>query len=177
MDQADAHKMAVQSAVPPGGFVDMDEEHRRFDGDDSNMSNIIERDIQAVRDQKRNMARELERLHGDGLLSNERRAADAARIRELDAQIRQLQATQAEQQSPVYFLTPFSGLRNSLAEDNPLAYAGELPGTAHVALYSEASIREAGLPVTLKTDEQIRVAALGNQLMQHCVAVIRLDFE
>jgi hypothetical protein len=175
MDGADMFKLGVASHVPLGGFLDA-EEHHDFGGDDSNEANIIERQIQLLRDSRAGIGLDINRLMRTGRLNESERLEAAQRVAEINAQIEALNADKAKAVLPVYFATPFDGLLQSVAEDNPLAYAGEVPGEAYLAFYNGAAMRAAGLKLTNKTDEQIRIAARGAEIMRHCVAVMKVVF-
>jgi hypothetical protein len=181
MAEADQRKLDVQSAVPPGGFADgLSEDndwHRTYGGDDSNLWNVTERGIQELRDEKGAIGRSLADADARGELTDALRADGAERLAALNNQIAERQVDQASHDVPVYYATRLDGLRVDSAEDNPLAYVGDLPGTGHIALYDRRALVAAGVPISEKSPEQIRIATNGATLMRHCLAIVRFNIE
>jgi hypothetical protein len=181
MRQTDAHKLGVTSRVPLGGFLDAPTpgEARGYRGDDVNLGNVAERDIQELRDERGKIGQRMNLLLAEeGSIPESVRQAAKAEVDAINAQIQALQdARPAVPDLPVYYATPLDGLRQSVAEDNPLGYAGTLPGKAYLAFYDGAAMRADGVMITEKTTEQLRIAATGVTLMQYCRAVLRVSFE
>lgn len=178
LEATDRHKLSVKSAVPKGGFVprspglkgisDYD-----FDGDDSNAANVIERDIQALRDSKLAIARDL----AEDTISATDRQTLLEELKTLSDRISKLMTAKADAVLPVYYATAADELLGGDPEHNPLAYArfDDEDDVPVLAVYDRRSIIAAGLTVTRKDSTQIRILTTGADLMQHCVALIRLD--
>lgn len=176
MAETDEYKLSIQSAVPTEGFIEElgDDAHRNYNSDDSNLINITER---GLREEKGSIVEDLLAAEQRGELTDSMRAEAVERIKELNDQIAGIKVDRASQNVPVYYATPLDGLRSDDPENNPLAYTGDIPGTAHVALYDRRSLEAAGVPISEKSPEQIRIAAFGSELMRHCLAVLRLDIQ
>ncbi|HSX16866.1 MAG TPA: hypothetical protein VLH86_02075 [Patescibacteria group bacterium] len=176
----DDYKLSVASAVPEGGFAyDHYEEFEgeygpSFGGDDSNAANVVERDIQGLREQKLGVSRQLERL---GDTNAERRRELLEEITRLNQRIAELKAVKAEAALPIYYAGQAEELLEEEPEDNPLAYASfgddaEQPPT--LAIYDRRALAAAGITIGEKGLRQFRIYAHGADLMRHCVALVRL---
>jgi hypothetical protein len=189
IDSADEHKLSVPSAVPKGGFRDSMDLDDDFKGDDSNTKNLLSREMQGLRDERADIGRSLlideEAQHeGFSILTADERAAALRRTEEIGQEIDALKRRQEEEPNiPVYYATPFKALRNNdVGEDNPLGYVGDLPEPgdpptrAYLAFYDGDAIREAGITVTEKSDEQLRIHGTGRDIMPHCLAVMEVTF-
>jgi len=177
--ETDAFKLSVPSSVPEGGFISsgFDDESslfHGFEGDDSNTANIVERDIQALRDEKGTIGREL--------------ATDppAARAAELLAELVRLnqeisalkEAKTSTDNMPTYYASSLDKLLDERPEDNPLAYAKfeEDDSEPALAFYDRRSIEAAGIEITEKGPNQYRIKTTGAELMRHCVAIIDIEY-
>gem|GEM_PF-2119258 len=178
MEATDQTKLTVSSSVPEGGFLEVGTTYDLgFDGDDSNQANIIERDRQELRNQRIAVNEELRSSYEDGSLTEAMQTQARQRIQAINDQIRELGEHKATSQLPVYYATTLNGLRTGHPEDNPLAYAGELPGTANMALYNGTAMRkDPKLQLSLKDAEQVRIAGHGQDIMNHALAVVQLVF-
>lgn len=156
----------------------LDEEWIGFEGDDSNELNVTERAVHDLREQKQLITKRLSSLHEQGLLTPAEQAEARGEIAALNTQIGDLRKiSKAKDNLPIYYATPVSGLLDTLPEDNPLSYIGDVPGVGHLALYDGRSIAlDPDLRVSEKTDRQIRIAGLGLHVMRHALAVVRLEF-
>lgn len=165
-------KSSTQQERPIG------EEWMGFQGDDSNETNVAEREVYNLRDEKLRIAKELARLDQQGLLTPSKQAEDRARVRELNEQINAIRAaSQAAGNLPIYYATPISGMLDRDPENNPLSYIGDVPGTGFLALYDGRAIAaDPKLRVTEKSDWQVRIAGAGLDVMRHTLAVVRLEF-
>jgi hypothetical protein len=176
----DAHKLSVKSAVPEGGFTsglgDDEEMFRHYDGDDSNQANVIERDIQELRDEKRTIARQLEAMQ-DAPASSKQDQVQS--LGELNAKIADLQKAKASATLPIYYASEVDRLLDSRPEDNPLAYARfeEDDAAPQLAVYDRAALEAAGIVIEQKGPTQFRIHGHGADIMQHCVAIIHIDYE
>jgi len=176
LDATDQHKLDRQSAAGDPADADPDQEWR-FDGDDSNERNIIGRDIHKLREDKLAVGRRMAELEATSRLTETERAKGVEELAELDRQIREKQELQTASTLPVYFATTVSQLREVSSEDNPLAYMGDVPGVGYVVLYDGRAVAaDPGLRVSWKSDEQIRIAGRGADIMRHALAVLRLEF-
>ncbi|HSX36244.1 MAG TPA: hypothetical protein VLH84_04915 [Patescibacteria group bacterium] len=172
----DAHKLARRSAALAAGLTGEDD-FDGFDGDDSNEYNVTERNVFTLRQEKLAITREMLAADAATGLTESDRETGRARLLELDQKIAVLKAQQAANILPIYFATPFSGLRLDSSEDNPLAYIGDVPGVGHVALYNARTmVADPDLRISYKSDDQIRVAGLGLHVIRHALAVVRLEF-
>jgi hypothetical protein len=184
---ADAYKLSVRSKAAGAGqaptylfaaYGDYESSYTTlFAGDDSNAWNVTERDIQGLRRELVEIGDRMAEIDSKGILTASHSADAAEQIARINRQIAELQTIKAKSNVPVYFATPFEGLCNDMGEDNPLAYAGELPGAAHLAFYDRAALDEVGIQITEKTDAQLRIYGHGQEIMNHCVAIMHVPFE
>ncbi len=172
----DEAKLARESSAKKKSLADA--EWMGFEGDDSNEANVVEREVYDLRQEKRHIATGLDELYEQGLLTPSKRDAARSRIAELDTRIKSLrEAVRAVGNLPIYYATPATGILERNAENNPLSYIGEVPGTGCLALYDGRAIAaDAELRVTEKSDQQIRIAGLGLHIMRHALAAVRLTF-
>jgi len=156
----------------------VDEEWIGFEGDDSNEVNVTERAVHILREQKQLITKRLSSLHEQGLLTPTEQTQARDELTALNTQIDDLRkVSNAKDNLPIYYATPVSGLLDTLPEDNPLSYIGDVPGMGHVALYDGRSMAsDPDLRVSEKTDRQLRIAGLGLHVMRHALAVVRLEF-
>lgn len=176
-EKLDRHSSAAHKLDHSPEYEDETGDEFGFDGDDSNEPNIIERDIHAFRQQKLTLNRQLADLESRGELTPSLQAPVVAELRELNDQIKKLQAVQAANRLPVYYATSLDYLRHDDPEDNPLAYMGSVPGIGYLALYDgRAILSDPALGVSYKSEAQIRIAGRGLAIMRHALAVVRLNF-
>lgn len=178
--ETDAFKLSVPSAVPEGGFISsgIDDESslfHAFEGDDSNTANILERDIQELRDAKGAIGQEL----ATDPPAN-RRAELIVELNRLNQQISALkEAKTSADNMPAYYASSVDKLLDEHPEDNPLAYTKfeEEDSQPALAFYDRRSIEAAGIEITEKGPNQYRIKTTGAELMRHCVAIIDIDYE
>lgn len=178
MAGVDARKLAVHSSVPDGGGFEDEETFWGFDGDDSNLPNIVERQRQELRNEKARIGEELRQAFESGTLTDSARLTAAAAINDLNQRISDLGQAKLADQLPVYYATPLSGLQSPDAEDSPLAYLGDpepdSPGV--LAIFDQTSLQEAGIRIEEKSEAQTRIITTGAELMRHCVAIVHIHF-
>ncbi len=196
MARCDEFKINVPSSVKDGGVRllasseigdpyfgsagDYDEDDPYYGGDDSNTVNIHRRLVDGLYRDKRALAglnadyQSAPEIFGYPDLPN--REECAAELRRLNEEIARMEAMDVPMQ-PVYFATLLHNLLEPVNEDNPVAYSGDVPGVAYLALYDGAALRQdPDLTVTNKDILQIRIAGSGAAVMRHALGVMRLIF-
>lgn len=178
--ETDAFKLSVPSSVPEGGFIssgfdDGSSLFHGFEGDDSNTPNVVERDIQALRDEKGVIGQELATEPPAA-----RRAELIAELARLNQEISaQKEAKTSADIEPIYYASSLDKLLDERPEDNPLAYTKfeEDDSQPALAIYDRRSIAAAGIEVAEKGPNQYRIKTTGAELMRHCVALIDINYE
>jgi hypothetical protein len=189
IESADEHKLGVPSSVPEGGFIDGMDRGDDFGGDDSNTHNLLQRDMQLLRNERGELGRsiiaddEMRASGRGGVLAPGEREEALRRTEEINGEIAGLkERLRTEPNLPVYYTTPFSGLSNEDGEDNPLGYAGDMPEPgdpptkAYLAFYDRPGLEAAGIEITEKSDEQLRMAGHGRDIMPHCLGILEVSF-
>lgn len=175
LEAVDAAKLARPASKFDPSTDDLSE--WGFEGDDSNEANVVGRDITQLRQDALGIGRQMADLDAQGLLTPSKQTELRSQIRVISAKITELKQLQGQSTLPIYFATTLDGLISADGEDNPLAYIGDVPGVGLLALYDSRQILEdPELRVSYKSDEQIRIAGRGADIMRHAFAIIHLVY-